>query len=344
MPWRISPKEYALGVRQDPYKTWLSEIMLQQTQVTTVIDYYQRFMATFPNVTALANASTDEVLHLWTGLGYYARARNLHKTAGIIAQQYDGQFPTDFEQVLALPGIGKSTAGAILAFSEQQRWPILDGNVKRVLARVYAVEGWYGIKSVEQTFWQLAEQNTPQEHVDVYTQAIMDFGATLCTRSKPNCQACPFSTECQAYLSNRVGEFPFSKPKKAKPVKQTYMLLIKNDEGAVLLKQRPPAGIWGGLWCPPEIDSLNNELKVGTFELDGLVIQSETPLTSFRHTFSHYHLDITPVPATIAEAQSSYQSNDTATTGESINHVWYNPDSPAQLGLAAPVKKLLNTV
>ena len=176
---------------RDAYRIWISEIMLQQTQVTTVIPYYQRFLERFPNLSTLAKAETDQVLHLWTGLGYYARARNLHKAAKIIQDEYQGDFPDQFEHVLALPGIGRSTAGAILAFSKQQRHAILDGNVKRVLARFYEVEGWYGKKSVENKLWELAEANTPDKEVDIYTQAIMDFGATLCTRSKPNCSACP---------------------------------------------------------------------------------------------------------------------------------------------------------
>jgi len=308
---------------RDAYRIWVSEIMLQQTQVTTVIPYYQRFMQRFSDVASLANAEIDDVLHHWTGLGYYARARNLYKAAGIVINDYGGKFPTEFEQVLALPGVGRSTAGAILAFSQGQRHAILDGNVKRVLARFYAVEGWYGKKEVEHQLWALAEQNTPEKDIAQYTQAIMDFGATLCTRSKPNCQACPLNTNCVAYNSGRVAELPHGKPKRVKPVKQTTLLLIQNSKGEILLQRRPPAGIWGGLWSPPEASSIDSDLDVQIYDT----------LPTFRHTFSHYHLDITPAYAQLNDANNK--------VNESNMRVWYNLDSPPSLGLAAPIKKLL---
>ena len=313
---------------QDAYLIWVSEIMLQQTQVSTVIDYYTRFIEAFPNVKALAAAKTDLVLHYWTGLGYYARARNLHKTAQIVQRDYNGHFPKDFESMLALPGIGRSTAGAILAFSEHQPHAILDGNVKRTLARFYEIEGWYGVKDVEKKLWALAEKNTPSKEVARYTQAIMDFGATLCTRNKPKCPSCPLSKDCKARLNNRTQELPHGKPKKQKPVKQTIMLLIVNDRQEVLLEKRPPAGIWGSLWCPPEVTKLEE-----TAHYQELTLKKKETLSSFRHTFSHYHLDITPILLSVKD------KSDVIT--ESKDRVWYNLNSPQQLGLAAPVKTLL---
>ncbi len=302
---------------------------MQQTQVATVIPYYRRFMSEFANVKALAQANIDQVLHLWTGLGYYARARNLHKTAQIICEQHAGCFPTEFDQVLALPGIGRSTTGAILAFSQGQHLAILDGNVKRVLARFYAVEGWYGKKPVENRLWELAELNTPKNNVQQYTQAIMDFGATLCRRSKPLCDQCPLQSQCQAFKTDRVAELPHGKPKTTKPIKQTTLLMVQNDKGEVLLQRRPPAGIWGGLWCPVETSCIEQPISV-----NGHDVQVTDSLAVFRHTFSHYHLDITPVLAKLSKSQSMI--------AESNEWIWYNPNSPQAIGLAAPIKKLLN--
>jgi len=275
---------------QNAYRIWVSEIMLQQTQVSTVIPYYQRFMDSFPTIDALANADNDDVMHHWTGLGYYARARNLHKAAKQIVEHHNGAFPTNFDDVLALPGIGRSTAGAILAFSQQQHLPILDGNVKRVLTRFYEVEGWYGKKAVETVLWDLAQSNTPKQHVDTYTQAIMDFGATLCTRSRPSCELCPLQTDCGAFNNNRTNELPHGKPKVSKPTKQTVMLLIQNEQGETVLQKNPPSGIWGGLWCPPQIDDVSD---VGQFA--DLSLQIKAVLPVLKHTFSHFHLEITPV-------------------------------------------------
>ena len=315
----------------DAYRIWVSEIMLQQTQVATVIAYYQRFMASYPSIKGLAQAHNDDVMHHWTGLGYYARARNLHKTAKIIADDYNGYFPTTLDEVIALPGIGRSTAGAILAFANKQRHAILDGNVKRVLARFYEVEGWYGKKEVETKLWTLADANTPDINVDVYTQAIMDFGATLCSRSKPNCKDCPLQSDCSAFASDRVNELPHGKPKKAKPTKHTYMLLVKNSNDEFLLQQNPPAGIWGGLWCPAQVEKLEPHHAVG-----GLNIETLETCPIFKHTFSHYHLEITPVLCRV--------QGDAHAIAES-KQVWYKskPDAHEQqkIGLAAPVKKLM---
>jgi len=318
LPWQST---------SDAYRIWVSEIMLQQTQVATVIEYYQRFMQRFPTVTELAGAHNDEVMHHWTGLGYYARARNLHKTAKLVVEQYGGKFPTQFEDMIALPGIGRSTAGAILAFSTQQRHAILDGNVKRVLARFYEIEGWYGKKDVEKALWALAEANTPKQEVARYTQAIMDFGATLCSRSKPSCQQCPLNANCKAHESGRVAELPHGKPKQLKPTKQTYMLLVKNANDEFLLQKNPPSGIWGGLWCPAQAQTLETKHTVGNLEIETL----ET-LPIFKHTFSHYHLEITPVMCRVAEASQVVAES---------NQVWYKPETGKALGLAAPVKKLM---
>ena len=315
---------------KDAYRIWVSEIMLQQTQVTTVIPYYRRFMERFPTIAELAQAPTDDVLHLWTGLGYYARARNLHKSAQIIHKQYNNRFPTCFDEVIGLPGIGRSTAGAILAFSSQQHFAILDGNVKRVLARFYEIEGWYGVKAVENKLWKLAEANTPKDGVDKYTQAIMDLGATLCTRSKPNCSACPLQDDCLAHKNDRTGELPHGKPKKTKPVKSTYMLLVKNQQDEFLLQQNPPSGIWGGLWCPPQLQSLEQQTNYQVIK--------ELPV--MRHTFSHYHLDITPVLCR-PHGPSHENAEFVAESSTLLPSLWYKSGSETALGLAAPVKKLL---
>lgn len=315
----------------DAYQIWVSEIMLQQTQVNTVIPYYLRFIEKLPSVTLLAKAKIDEVLHLWSGLGYYARARNLHKAAIAIQEQHNGLFPDSLIETMSLPGIGRSTAGAILSFSQAQRHPILDGNVKRVLARFYAVDGWSGQKAVENQLWDLAELNTPFAEVARYNQAIMDFGATLCTRSKPNCDDCPLQHNCQAHQSNRVAELPQSKPKTTKPTRQTFLLLVRNHKGEYLLMQKPPFGIWGGLWCPPQSDTLEEQLTV-----DGITLKTGKSLPAFKHTFSHFHLDIAPIEAQIINTGEK--------VAEAINQIWYKPHSTQQVGLAAPIKKLLDSM
>ena len=249
LKWYHSHGRKDLPWQQDrtAYRVWVSEIMLQQTQVDTVIPYYQRFMARFTDLPSLAAASEDEVLHHWSGLGYYARARNLHKTAKILCQQYDGDFPSDLEQVNALPGIGRSTAGAILAQAHGLKHAILDGNVKRVLSRYHAVEGWPGHSKVQTELWRYAEQHTPDTDLVDYTQGIMDLGATLCTRSRPRCEACPLVDDCEAFNTLRTGELPHAKPKKTIPVKTARMLVLLNKASHVMLEKRPPIGIWGGL-------------------------------------------------------------------------------------------------
>ena len=326
---------------QNPYAIWVSEIMLQQTQVTTVIPYYHRFMQRFPDIESLATANIDDVLHLWTGLGYYARGRNLHKAAQQIMDNHQGTFPTHIDDVMALRGIGRSTAGAILSFAFSQRQPILDGNVKRVLSRFFGVDGWYGKRTVAEKLWDLADQHTPEQEVAVYTQAIMDFGATLCTRSKPHCAVCPIEHDCVARQENRIDELPGKKPKKAIPTKSCLMLIIQDNNNHILLLQRPPSGIWGGLWVPPQIDKI---LPDKTIIIEHVKHEFGIELTelengdAFRHTFSHYHLDIQPVFASLS---------DTSITSSSINDdnsLWIDLQQPLQIGLPAPIKKLLESI
>lgn len=322
LPWQAN---------KTAYNTWISEIMLQQTQVATVIPYYQRFLQRFPSVHDLAQAEQDEVLHLWTGLGYYARARNLHKTAKIVSEQYQGVFPQSVDELEKLPGIGRSTAGAVLSISTGKRAAILDGNVKRVLARFYAIDGWPGTTANQKRFWDYAERNTPHQRNGDYTQAMMDLGATLCTRSKPACLLCPLQSGCAALLQGRTDQLPASKPKKQIPVKQTYMLMLRQEQAnQVLLYQRPPSGLWGGLWSFPQVSDLRDTAGETGFQLDENSIQTLEPL---RHTFSHFHLDITPVIARVNPPTDSVME------GKPL--LWYNIDKPQNVGLAAPVKKLL---
>ena len=313
-----------------PYSVWVSEIMLQQTQVKTVIPYYQKFMRRFPDILTLANAPQDEVLHHWTGLGYYARARNLQKAAQVIRDQYDGKFPQDINDVIALPGIGRSTAGAVLSLACAQHHSILDGNVKRVLARYFAVDGWPGKKDVEQALWQYADSLTPNSRTGDYTQAMMDMGATICTRSKPKCDSCPLQQNCLAFAQGRQSELPGKKPKKDIPVRTTVML-IPMWQSQVLIYQRPPSGLWGGLWGFYEADSLDTldataqQLALGQY--------TRLTLEPFRHTFSHFHLDIQPV-ILLLEQPSSSQVNEK-------QQIWYDLLKQPNVGLAAPTKKLL---
>jgi A/G-specific adenine glycosylase len=276
----------------DPYAIWVSEIMLQQTQVGAVIGYYGKFMARFPTVAELASASQDEVLQLWSGLGYYSRARNLHKAAQQILTDFGGKFPQDFEAIQSLPGIGRSTAAAISAFAFHQSQTILDGNVKRVLARHFMLEGWTSAPSVEKKLWQLAESLLPQQDMIAYTQGLMDLGATLCTRSKPKCKVCPLQTTCGAYRENLTHTLPTPKPKKAIPTKEIAMLVIKFD-GKILLEKRPESGIWAGLFSLPEVAVEQDILR---FMLENFYAKVETclQLEAFTHTFTHFKLTITP--------------------------------------------------
>jgi A/G-specific adenine glycosylase len=315
----------------NPYRVWVSEIMLQQTQVATVIPYFERFMEHYPTVEDLAAASQDDVLHLWTGLGYYARARNLHKCAQTVTEQYNGEFPTDVDLLEALPGIGRSTAGAIASLSMGLRAPILDGNVKRVLARHFAVEGWPGKSEVLSRLWQLADAHTPKKRFDHYTQAMMDLGAIVCRRSKPDCNQCPLNSSCLALQQGEPERFPGKKPKKDKPIKTVQLLMLRNPAGEWLLEQRPASGIWGGLWSFPEL-ALEHDVQQHCYDTYGDTACVSEIWDGFRHTFSHYHLDITPVVVDLNDEISA--------VGERAI-CWYDVDQPANLGLAAPVKLLL---
>lgn len=315
------------------YRVWLSEIMLQQTQVTTVIPYFERFIARFPTIESLAAAPIDEVLHLWTGLGYYARARNLHKCAQQVVSQYGGKLPATVEALADLPGIGRSTAGAIVSIAFQKRAAILDGNVKRVLARYHAVEGWPGQLDVANQLWEIAETYTPKSRANHYTQAMMDMGATLCTRSKPRCSDCPLQGGCIAYAQGNPNQYPGKKPKKDLPEKAVQLLMLRNPAGDLLLQQRPAQGIWGGLWSFPEL-AIESDAREFAEDNVGKVVSIEE-WDTYRHTFSHYHLDITPVLVQLAKNSHAI--------GEAAIH-WFDPHQPSELGLAAPVKKLLEKI
>lgn len=313
------------------YRVWVSEIMLQQTQVQTVIPYFRKFVVRFPDVASLAGADQDDVLRRWSGLGYYARARNLHKAAQIVVARHAGIFPQQFADVVALPGIGRSTAGAILALAAGQRHAILDGNVKRVLARHEMIAGWPGKASVAESLWAAAERNTPASAVARYTQAIMDLGATLCTSSKPCCDACPVSRDCRALAANAVPDFPGRKTRKPKPLRQTTMILASVD-GRVFLQRRPEAGIWGGLWSLPELGE--RSLQDWCTEVLKTDVTGRDSWELLRHSFSHYDLDIQPIVVRIAARPGKVADADC--------EIWHRLEDVPPGGIAAPVKKLLD--
>ena len=319
-----------------PYRVWVSEIMLQQTQVKTVIPYFKSFMERFPTIESLSSANIDQVLHLWTGLGYYARARNLHKTSIIVTTKFGGQFPNVIDELVSLPGIGRSTAGAILALSMNKKASILDGNVKRVLARFFLVRGWPEKTKVKNRLWEIADSNTPMTNFSQYTQAIMDLGATVCKRSNPECERCPLNTECKAYTTNQVGNYPGKKPKRLIPTKKVCMYILENELGEILLEQRPSEGIWGALYSFPEkLPTLGvKEYSESSKKLCSKTARpSGNYLKTIRHTFSHFHLEIQP--KLVKVSKNEFKIND------SVHRVWYSLENPAALGLAAPVKKQL---
>jgi A/G-specific adenine glycosylase len=319
---------------RDPYRVWVSEIMLQQTQVTTVIAYYRRFMQRFPDVAALACAPLDEVLHLWSGLGYYARARNMHRAAVRIRDEYGGQLPLDFSALAALPGIGRSTAGAILALSAGQRLPILDGNARRVLARYFGVEGARGERSSERRLWELAERCTPQACIAEYTQAIMDLGATRCVRRRPLCSQCPLELGCRARRTGRQHELPAPRRALARATRRVFMVVALEAAGRVLLERRPESGVWGGLWCLPEFGTAS---AAAAFIRASLGVDAATaqPLAALEHAFTHFDLTITPLLVRCAAPAAVVQE------GAAL---WYNIEEPARVGLPAPVSALLTRV
>lgn len=326
LPWQID---------KTPYRVWVSEIMLQQTQVSAVIAYYQNFMAHFPDLETLASANIDSVLQHWAGLGYYARARNLHKAAQQIISEFAGEFPDKVEGLLELPGIGRSTAGAIMSIAFRKPAAILDGNVKRVLCRIQGITGWPGKKDIEQTLWQLAEALTPEQRVDDYTQAIMDLGATLCTRRKPQCTACPFQTECQAMQQGLQNSIPAPKPKKTIPTKALWITRIESKDGALLLQKRPDKGIWGGLYSLPEFSTELDQSGVAEAAARqfGFNTGEIRALPEFHHVFSHYKLKLKPLA--IKTDAAAYTLPDEAT------HAWHHPENLSETGLPAPIKKFL---
>ncbi|MGH8495198.1 MAG: A/G-specific adenine glycosylase [Gammaproteobacteria bacterium] len=323
LPWQQDPT---------PYRVWVSEIMLQQTQVSTVLPYFQRFMARFPDIAELARSPLDEVLHRWSGLGYYARARNLHAAAQLVCERFGGELPDDLASLVSLPGIGRSTAGAILALAHGKRVAILDGNVKRVLARCFAVEGYPGRSDVQERLWALAESLVPDGRPADYTQAMMDLGATVCTRTRPDCAACPLEDICVAHRLRRETEFPAPRPRRRRPLRQTRMIVAVSAEGAVLLERRPPQGIWGGLWGLPEVDG-DCDIDVWCASRFGCAAASVEDWPPLRHAFTHFELDILPKLVRIGESPPRVMEDD--------RWRWYAPASPVKLGLSAPVSKLL---
>ncbi len=317
--------------QRTPYRVWISEVMLQQTQVVTVIPYFERFMDRFPDVASLAAAPQDEVLHLWTGLGYYARARNLHKAAQAIVAQHSGEFPQQLSDVQALPGIGRSTAGAVLAQACEQRHPILDGNVKRVLTRAFGIHGDPATKQVETQLWQLAETLTPSQRLADYTQAMMDLGATVCVRSKPQCTRCPMQAHCEAHRLGLEQQLPTPKARRARRQQQQIALVACDAEGRLLLEKRPPSGIWGGLWVCPQFD---DDQGLQTWLLNHL--QASAPgaaLPTIEHAFTHFDLQLS-----LHHVQAAQLG---AGVADVARYCWYDPRSPERLGLARPVLTIL---
>jgi A/G-specific adenine glycosylase len=313
----------------DAYRVWLSEIMLQQTQVATVIPYYQRFVASFPNIATLAAASEEQVLAHWSGLGYYARGRNLHKAAQIIVEKFNGEFPHKFEDIVELPGIGRSTAAAICALAYHERRAILDGNVKRVLARYCGVAGWAGEKKVEEQLWQQAEALLPRQDVATYTQALMDMGATVCVRSRPRCAACPVQADCVALQTDRTAELPTPRPKKAVPERAAVFLLLMHGND-ILLEKRPGSGIWGGLWCPPQFD--DEQAARDWFVRNGMDARDGERLETFTHTFTHFKLHVTPLKVQLARKPLRMMQR---------GSVWLDVEAALGAAIPTPVRKVL---
>ncbi|MDJ0834304.1 MAG: A/G-specific adenine glycosylase [Gammaproteobacteria bacterium] len=341
LPWfdQYGRKHLPWQQQVSGYRVWLSEIMLQQTQVTTVIPYFQRFIESFPTVNDLANAELDQVLQHWAGLGYYARARNLHKAAQRVRDQHEGEFPTTLEHLIDLPGVGRSTAGAIMSLAYQQPAAILDGNVKRVLARVYQVDGWPGQTQTLNRLWQIAEQQTPRRRSAAYNQAMMDLGATLCSRSKPDCAACPLQQMCQSYRDGTQADFPYSKPKQARPQRHTWMLL-HHDDASILLQRRPAQGIWGGLWSLPEITSLEQlpdwqQNQFGRSQPSQRIVENE-----LKHVFTHFELSISLAEVVV---DADFIRNSPLQVAEGDGLRWVKLQELPALGMPAAVTRLLRS-
>ena len=324
LPWQQDPT---------PYRVWVSEVMLQQTQVATVIPYYERFMARFPTLAALAAAPLDEVLHLWSGLGYYARARNLKACAEAIIERHGGEFPRDLDAVSALPGIGRSTAGAILALARGERHPILDGNAKRVLARVFAIEGDPGTLEVQKRLWAQADACTPRARCAAYTQAIMDLGATVCTRTRPACTLCPMRERCVAAREGRQAQLPGAKARRVRLSRAAVLLIAESGAAgarAVLVMRRAAPGIWGGLWSPPQFDSEAAALEWCRRELGGF--ESAGRLAPIEHGFTHFDLRLTPIHVRCASRSGEVR--------DGADRLWYALRDPPRVGLPQPIAKL----
>lgn len=321
---------------RDPYRIWVSEIMLQQTQVSAVIGYYQRFMARFANVAALAEAPQDDVMQYWAGLGYYARARNLHKAAQRVMTEFGGVFPRHFDDVLSLPGVGRSTASAICAFAYGDALPILDGNVKRVFARCFGVAGDVRLKPVEEAMWQRAEQEVPKKNIEAYIQGLMDLGATVCVRASPMCLLCPLNTSCVAHREGRTAELPTRGPKRETPHRETRMLVMVSG-GEVLIERRPPTGIWGGLWSLPEVPMASDALGVARsrYGVTPTKGRRPKPLAEVEHGLTHYSLTIYPLE--IAVSQRTVRAAEPGV-------MWMNLEDVATAALPAPVKRILAAI
>jgi A/G-specific adenine glycosylase len=315
-----------------PYRVWISEIMLQQTQVNTVIPYFERFIGRFPDLATLASAPLEDVLALWSGLGYYARARNLHRAALMCCEQHAGHLPESLDALTALPGIGRSTAGAIMALGFGERAPILDGNVKRVLARYHAIEGWPGKTAVMRTLWDWAERETPDDDVAAYTQAIMDLGATLCTRRRPACDLCPIAAWCTARLQGNQAAYPGPKPKRTRPQREAIFAWVEAD-GLVLFEQRPPSGIWGGLLCLPEMPASLN-VETWCCERLGLTPNTVAKQPGFEHEFTHFRLAAGVLKI---EPEDSKQIRDDSMLR------WLRPEAALSTGLPAPIRRYIET-
>lgn len=325
LPWQ--------GTR-DPYAIWIAEIMLQQTQVITVIPYYQRFLQAFPNINSLANASIDAVLALWSGLGYYSRGRNVHKAACLMVEYYQGRFPQQAADIQQLPGIGRSTAAAIAAFAYGERCAILDGNVKRVLARYFGIFGYPGEAKTEALLWQKAETLLPEEnsrqHMAAYTQALMDLGATVCTRHRPRCHDCPLQRDCVAFRENRVASLPTPKLRKPLPSKQTTFLLLI-EQNKILLEKRPDSGIWGGLWCLPERHNDHNS-QLYCRQFLGIDVALLADLPPLAHTFTHFKLKIHT--HLLQVIHRSHKNTD--------DEIWVTLNDAKKLAIPVPVRKILS--
>jgi len=336
LAWHVQHGRHDLPWQRDltPYRVWISEVMLQQTQVATVIPYYQQFMARFPDVQSLAAAPLDDVLHRWAGLGYYSRARNLHRAAQRVVAEFGEVVPASMKALASLPGIGRSTAAAILSLTGSGRHAILDGNVKRVLARYFAVEGSPASAAAQRVLWELAERCTPQSQVAAYTQAVMDLGAMICVRSRPLCNGCPLQEGCRAWRTGRQHELPTRKPRAARRLRQAVMLVAQRRDGSVLLERRPERGIWGGLWCLPEFYSLDAARLYAAGQLQHAAFEPEARGV-VRHAFTHFDLEITPY---IAHCEGP------GAVMEGTATLWYNARSPAPVGLPVPVQIILRSL